>query len=176
MFRQANAISDVNSCRRRKPFDQLLEQPVPASEKGEHFGYSFPDRDGKVVCFLVVERAAHSTKEWLSISAENWRRNRQIDERVLGFFKLQLAVHGANLLREHRVVLGDVKDSTIGVNQDGKVVFQGSGNSVRYDQGSVGQILQLGPQASYLLRQEKRGLLRRCLKRSCVEGSLRLQL
>ena len=140
LFRQANAISDVNSRRKRKPFDQLLEQPVPVSKKGEHFGYSFPDRDGKVVCFLIVERAAYSAKEWLAISAENWRHNGQIDERVRGF--LQLAVHGANLLREHSVVLGDVKDSTIGVNQDGKVVFQGSGNSVRYDESSVGQILQ----------------------------------
>ena len=93
-----------------------------------------------MVCFLVVERAAHSAKEWLSISAENWRCDGQIDERVRCF--LQHAVHGANLLREHRIVLGDVKDSTIGVNQDGKVVFQGSGNSVRYDEGSVCQLLQ----------------------------------
>ena len=138
LFRQANAISGVNSCRRRKPFDPYLEQPIPVSRKGEHFGYSFPDHDGKVVCFLVVERAAHSAKEWLSASAENWRRNGQIDERVRGF--LQHAVHGANLLREHRIVLGDVKDSTIGVNQDGKVVFQGSGNAFRYDEGS--QLLQ----------------------------------
>jgi len=138
LFRQANAISGVDSCRRRKPFDPYLEQPTPISSKGEHFGYSFPDHDGKVVCFLVVERAAHSAKEWLSASAENWRRNGQIDERVRGF--LQLAVHGANLLREHGIVLGDVKDSTIGMNRDGKVVFQGSGNAFRYDEGS--QLLQ----------------------------------
>ena len=138
LFRQANAISGVDSCRRRKPFDPYLEQPIPISSKGEHFGYSFPDPDGKVVCFLVIERAAHSAKEWLSASAENWRRNGQIDERVRGF--LQLAVHGAHLLREHRIVLGDVKDSTIGVNRDGNVVFQGSGNAFRYDEGS--QLLQ----------------------------------
>jgi hypothetical protein len=140
LFRQANAISGVNSCRRRKPFDLHLEQPTPVSSKGEHFGYSFPDHDGKVVCFLVVERAAHSAKEWLSISAENWRRNGQMDERVRSF--LQLAVHGANLLREHGIVLGDVKDSTIGVNRDGNVVFQGSGNAFRYDEGSGCQLLQ----------------------------------
>jgi hypothetical protein len=140
LFRQAHAISGVDSCRRRKPFDPHLEQPTPISSKGEHFGYSFPDHDGKVVCFLVVERAAHSAKEWLSISAENWRRNGQMDERVRSF--LQLAVHGANLLREHGIVLGDVRDSTIGVNRDGNVVFQGSGNAFRYDEGSGCQLLQ----------------------------------
>ena len=140
LFRHANVLSDGNSCRRRKPFDRFLEQPIPVSRNGEHFGYSFADHDGKVVCFLVVERAAHSAKEWLSSSAENWRLNGQMDERVRSF--LQLAVHGAYQLRDNNIVLGDVNASTIGVNQDGCVVFQGSGNSLRYDASCSGNLLK----------------------------------
>jgi hypothetical protein len=140
LFRQANVISDVNSCRRRKPFDRFLEQPIPVSGNGGHFGYSFADHDSKVVCFLVVERAAHSAKEWLSSSAENWRLKGQMDERVRSF--LQLAVNGAYQLRNNNIVLGDVNASTIGVNQDGCVVFQGSGNSLRYDASCSGHLLK----------------------------------
>ena len=39
-------------------------------------------------------------------------------------------------------MLGNVKGSTIGVNHDGTVVFQGSGNSLRYNEGEICQLLQ----------------------------------
>ena len=140
LFRQAHAISAVNSCRRRKPFDRFLEQPIPFSGHGEYFGHSFPDLDGKVVVFLVVERAAQNSEEWLSTSSENWRREGQMDERIRGV--LQLGVHALSQFRDARIVLGNVKGSTIGVNHDGTVVFQGSGNSLRYNEGEICQYLQ----------------------------------
>ena len=140
LFRQAHAISAVNSCRRRKPFDRFLEQPIPFSSRGEYFGYSARGIDGKVVVFLVVERAAQNSEEWLSTSAANWKRDGQMDERIRGV--LQLGVYALSQFRGARIVLGNVKGSTIGVNHDGTVVFQGSGNSLRYNEGEICQILQ----------------------------------
>jgi len=144
LFREAKAQGEWHKAMRQHTFVGLLPKPCEVLDDGVFFGHSRPNKDGRVVPFLICEYIPRSFSEVAGMHREHWQESKLLTDslRVQVLQPISQGLFWAQHNGRMMLIFRDLKPENVRFREDGSMAVVDLGSSATFSMASKGSGLR----------------------------------